>query len=244
MTKKHGKKHENDAQPIDAQMPESECGEQTADAQSSGHHTVKVEVHTESPAAGQQSGAKAGTAAAHGAEPVQSSESGTEAKAEAADAEKNAQLEAKCRELQDQYLRKAADFDNYRKRMIKEKQEAIDYANTNLLSDLLQILDDFDRAIEAGQKAEAENTEAFMQGVLMIRSGLLSLLGSKYGLQYYEVQGKVFDPAIHEAVATNPSAEVTEPTVGAELQKGYKLKERVLRPAKVMVLMPAQTDTK
>ena len=83
-----------------------------------------------------------------------------------------------------------------------------------------------------------------MQGVMMIRSGLLTLLESKYGLQYYEVQGKVFNPDIHEAVATNPSAEVTEPTVGAELQKGYKLKERILRPAKVMVLMPAPAETK
>jgi hypothetical protein len=63
-------------------------------------------------------------------------------------------------------------------------------------------------------------------------------------LQYYEVQGKAFNPDIHEAVATNPSAEVTEPTVGAELQKGYKLKERILRPAKVMVLMPAPAEEK
>ena len=78
----------------------------------------------------------------------------------------------------------------------------------------------------------------------MIRSGLLTLLESKYGLQYYEVQGLVFNPEIHEAVATNPSAEVTEPTVGAELQKGYKLKERILRPAKVMVLMPTPAETK
>ena len=77
----------------------------------------------------------------------------------------------------------------------------------------------------------------------MIRSGLLTLLESKYGLLYYEVQGKVFNPEIHEAVATNPSTEVTEPTVGAELQKGYKLKERILRPAKVMVLMPQPAET-
>lgn len=243
MTKKHGKKHENEAQPIDAQVPESGSGEKGSDAHMHGSDAEKADKHTEPQAASQQPGAK-GAAAANGTEPIQPAESGTEAKTEPSDAEKNAQLEAKCRELQDQYLRKAADFDNYRKRMIKEKQEAIDYANTNLLSDLLQILDDFDRAIEAGQKAGSENTEAFMQGVLMIRKGLLSLLDSKYGLQYYEVQGKVFDPAIHEAVATNPSAEVTEPTVGAELQKGYKLKERVLRPAKVMVLMPAQAETK
>ena len=107
-------------------------------------------------------------------------------------AEKLASLEAKCRELQDQYLRKAADFDNYRKRMIREEQEAIDYANTNVISDLLQILDDFDRAIEAGKKVGEENAAAFMQGVVMIRNGLSSLLESKYGLQYYEVQEKAY----------------------------------------------------
>ena len=183
----------------------------------------------------QQEGA-AGDAAQH-AEPAR------DAQQAPSDTDKIATLETKCRELQDQYLRKAADFDNYRKRMIREKQEAIDYANTNLLSDLLQILDDFDRAIEAGKKA-GEDAAAFMQGVMMIRSGLLTLLESKYGLQYYEAQGQVFNPDIHEAVATNPSAEVTEPTVGAELQKGYKLKERVLRPAKVMVLMPTPAETK
>ena len=175
---------------------------------------------------------------------AQHTEAAQEAKPEPSDAEKLTSLEAKCRELQDQYLRKAADFDNYRKRMIREKQEAIDYANTNLISDLLLILDDFDRAIEAGKKAGEESADAFMQGVVMIRNGLSSLLESKYGLQYYEAQGQAFNPDIHEAVATNPSAEVTEPTVGAELQKGYKLKERILRPAKVMVLMPTPAEEK
>jgi len=231
MTKKHGKKQEHtpetDVQPVEPNADVgSESGAQTATFCAC--DTVKAAGGT---AADQSAGETAASDAA-AAEAV---------KAEPSEAEKIASLEAKCRELQDQYLRKAADFDNYRKRMIKEKQEAIDYANTNLLCDLLQILDDFDRAIEAGKKSEEESAAAFMQGVLMIRSGLLTLLESKYGLQYYEVQGKLFDPEIHEAVATNPSAEVTEPTVGAELQKGYKLKERILRPAKVMVLMPAKT---
>ena len=210
MTKKHGKKHEQEceAQPVEQDGVSVE--QQTVPEQQTAQHT----------------------------------EAAQEAKPEPSDAEKLASLEAKCRELQDQYLRKAADFDNYRKRMIREKQEAIDYANTNLISDLLLILDDFDRAIEAGKKAGEESAAAFMQGVVMIRNGLSSLLESKYGLQYYEVQGKTFNPDIHEAVATNPSAEVTEPTVGAELQKGYKLKERILRPAKVMVLMPTPAEKK
>lgn len=237
MSKKHGK------------QPEKECGVQPTEQNGINTEAAKItaesDVHGCTAKGGEQSTPSEHHCQEQGnttdGKTVQQAQTEQEAQPEPSEAEKLALLEAKCRELQDQYLRKAADFDNYRKRMIKEKQEAIDYANTNLLSDLLQILDDFDRAIEAGGKPEEGSpTAAFAQGVVMIRNGLLSLLESKYGLQYYESQGKTFDPDIHEAVATNPSAEVTEPTVGAELQKGYKLKERVLRPAKVMVLMPIE----
>jgi len=244
MTKKHGKKHEQEceAQPVEqnGMNANSEAGKRAADANPQGNSTGNAEQYT---ASEQQTGKREHGNEAPG-QTAPDTEASKEAKPEPSDAEKLASLEAKCRELQDQYLRKAADFDNYRKRMIREKQEAIDYANTNLISDLLLILDDFDRAIEAGKKAGEESAAAFMQGVVMIRNGLSSLLESKYGLQYYEVQGKPFNPDIHEAVATNPSAEVTEPTVGAELQKGYKLKERILRPAKVMVLMPTPAEKK
>ena len=236
MTKKHGKKQESDAQPTEqnGMNTDSEAGKKAAGANPHGNSTENAEQQTGNREHGNEAAGQT----------APDTEASKEAKPEPSDAEKLASLEAKCRELQDQYLRKAADFDNYRKRMIREKQEAIDYANTNLISDLLLILDDFDRAIEAGKKAGEESAAAFMQGVVMIRNGLSSLLESKYGLQYYEVQGKVFNPDIHEAVATNPSAEVTEPTVGAELQKGYKLKERILRPAKVMVLMPTPAEEK
>jgi len=244
MTKKHEKKHaqECEVQPVEqnGMNTDSEAGKKAAGANPHGNSTENAGQHV---APEQQTGSREHGKEAAG-QTAPDTEASKEAKQEPTDAEKLASLEAKCRELQDQYLRKAADFDNYRKRMIREKQEAIDYANTNLISDLLLILDDFDRAIEAGKKAGEESAAAFMQGVVMIRNGLSSLLESKYGLQYYEVQGKVFNPDIHEAVATNPSAEVTEPTVGAELQKGYKLKERILRPAKVMVLMPTPAEDK
>ena len=238
MTKKHGKKHEqtpeSGMQPVETGAGAANETEPRA-AETCSCGTVKPEAATEY---------QAEKSEASGTAPTKESDSAADGvKKETPDAERIAALEAKCRDLQDQYLRKAADFDNYRKRMIREKQEAIDYANTNLLSDLLQILDDFDRALEAGGKSEEGGAAAVVQGVAMIRSGLLTLLESKYGLLYYEVQGKVFNPEIHEAVATNPSTEVTEPTVGAELQKGYKLKERILRPAKVMVLMPQPAET-
>ena len=233
MTKKHGKKHEQSPENDMEAVKVGNSGSESGDAVESCN------------AAKTDAGIKAEQSAGNTeASPIREAKPTEATKAEPSCTERIAELEAKCKDLQDQYLRKAADFDNYRKRMIKEKQEAIDYANTNVLSDLLQILDDFDRAIEAGEKSGAESAAAFMQGVVMIRSGLLTLLESKYGLQYYEAQGKPFNPEIHEAVATNPSAEVTEPTVGAELQKGYKLKERILRPAKVMVLMPTPVEEK
>ena len=151
------------------------------------------------------------------------------------------ELETICRDWQDQYLRKAADFENYRKRMIREKQEAIDYANSNLLLDLVQVLDDFDRAIDAGktQAGEAANN-AFVEGVVMIKNQMVSMLSSKYGLSYYPAKGEAFDPNLHEAVSMIQSPDVKEAVVGEELQKGYKLKERVIRHSKVMVLMPAE----
>lgn len=153
---------------------------------------------------------------------------------------KISELEEKCKDWQDQYLRKAADFDNYRKRMLREKQEAIDYANGNLLLDLVQVLDDFDRAIDAG-KGTGDN--AFAEGVIMIKNQMVSMLGTKYGLTYYPAKGEKFDPNIHEAISMIQSQEVKEPTVGEEIQKGYKLKDRIIRTSKVMVLMPAEKQT-
>jgi len=151
------------------------------------------------------------------------------------------ELEKSNAELKDQYLRKAADFDNYRKRMLKEKQEAIDFANAALLVDLVQVLDDFDRAIDAGGQHEAGTpAAAFADGIAMIRSRLGSMLESKYSLAYYPAKGEHFDPNIHEAIGTVPVPGLAEPTVAEEFVKGYKLRDRVIRLAKVMVNMPAE----
>ena len=154
-----------------------------------------------------------------------------------------AELERLNADLQDQYLRKAADFDNYRKRMIREKQEAIEFANTGLLVDLVQILDDFDRAIEAGGSHEAGTpAAAFADGIKMIRNQLGTMLETKYGLTYYPAKGEHFDPNIHEAIGKTSSADVQEPIVAEEFVKGYKLKDRVIRLSKVMVAMPVAAD--
>jgi molecular chaperone GrpE len=149
-------------------------------------------------------------------------------------------LERKAAELNDLYLRKAADFENYRKRMTREKQDAIDYANTSLLLDLIPVLDDFERAIAAAgvsQKTEADFTN-FVDGVGMIEKRLSGILDNKWGLKRFDSSGDAFDPERHEAIMSEKSADVVEPTVADDLLKGYMLKDRVIRCAKVKVLMP------
>ena len=153
---------------------------------------------------------------------------------------KLAELEKANAELKDQYLRKCADFDNYRKRMIKEKQDAFDYANTNLLTDLVAILDDFDRALAAGVEPDGSakaDLSPVVDGIRMINKQLRGLLEAKYNLSCYGIAGDLFDHDIHEAIAKIEGA-VAEPTLSEVYLKGYKLKERVIRPAKVMVTMP------
>ncbi len=150
--------------------------------------------------------------------------------------DKYAELEKQYAELKDNYLRKVADFDNYRKRMIKEKQDAFDYANTAILTDLVAILDDFDRGLAAA--ADAKEVKAVIDGVKMINKQMHGFLESKYNLSSYCEPGDAFDPNIHEAIASVPGP-VEEPVCAEVYLKGYKLKDRVIRHAKVMVHMPA-----
>lgn len=149
--------------------------------------------------------------------------------------ERIAQLEAENADLKNQVLRRAADFDNYRKRSIQEKQDAFDYANTNLLQDLLDSLDNFDRTIEAASTATDPKTIA--DGVAMINKSLMSMLENKYNLVPFGAEGDAFDPDIHEAIGSSQD-DVAEPVLKVVYLKGYKLKERVIRHAKVMVSMP------
>ena len=146
-----------------------------------------------------------------------------------------AELEAKNKELHNQYLMAMADFDNYRKRMIKEKQEAFDYANANLLTDLLESIDNFDRALDAA--TTATEVSSVVDGVKMIRNQLVSMLENKYNLAGYGEKGDAFDSNIHEAIGSM-AAPVAEPVCSEVYLKGYKLKDRIIRYAKVMVQMP------
>jgi molecular chaperone GrpE len=152
--------------------------------------------------------------------------------------EKIAELEAQLAETRDQLLRKAADFENFRKRMNQEKQSAIDYANQSLLLDIIPVIDDFERAIQSGESSADLN--AFLDGVKMIEKRLTSQLETKWGLKRFNSVGEIFDPNKHEALMMEKSPDVTEATVQEDLVKGYFLKERVIRAAKVKVLMPGE----
>ena len=154
--------------------------------------------------------------------------------------ERIAALEAENADLQDKYLRKSADFENYRKRMVKEKQEIFDYANANLLTDLIGILDDFDRALAAGVDAEGKplaDLKPVVDGIGMINKQMHSLLETKYDLSVYGEKGDLFDHDKHEAIATNKGP-VAESVCSEVYLKGYMLKDRVIRHAKVKVTTP------
>jgi molecular chaperone GrpE len=146
------------------------------------------------------------------------------------------ELEAKCAQEHDKLLRQAADFDNVRKRLNREKQEAIDYANRNVFLDIIQIIDDFERAIKAAETSPDFNS--FYDGILLIEKGFSSMLENKWGLKRFDSTGQAFDPNRHEALMMEKSAEIKEPVVLEDLQKGYILKDKVIRPARVKVLMP------
>lgn len=150
--------------------------------------------------------------------------------------EKIAELEKENADLKDQLLRRAADFDNYRKRMIKEKQETFDYANANLLADLLDSLDNFDRTVDAG--ATATDVKSVVDGIKMVNSNLVKMLESKYGLTSYGAEGDEFDPDVHEAIGRVEEEGKDKETLKQVYLKGYKLKDKVIRNAKVMVSVP------
>jgi len=147
-----------------------------------------------------------------------------------------ASLEVRLAETHDQLLRKAAEFENFRKRMNQEKQSSIEYANQSLLLDIIPIIDDFERAIQAGESSTDYNS--FLEGIKMIEKRLSNQLEAKWGLKRFNSAGELFDPNLHEALMMEKSPDVTEATVQEDLVKGYFLKERVIRAAKVKVLMP------
>ena len=130
----------------------------------------------------------------------------------------------------DSYLRLAADFDNYRKRVAREHSELTARANERLVNELLPVLDDLERALEAAAEHEEAKLE---EGVQLVHRSLAALL-ERHGLKEIETEG-AFDPHVHEALLAQPAEDAEEGSVLQVLQKGYRLGDKVLRPARVIV---------
>jgi molecular chaperone GrpE len=141
---------------------------------------------------------------------------------------------AKADEYWDRLLRTTADLDNFKKRAAREKQDAIKYANEALMTSLATVLDNFDMALAAADSASADGMQAFKTGVAMIHQQLKNAL-LEAGLEEVDAAGLNFDPNWHEAVAQKETSEVPEGQVVQQIRKGYKLRDRLLRPASVVV---------
>ena len=144
---------------------------------------------------------------------------------------------AKADENWERLLRTTADVDNFKKRAARERQDAARYANESLVQKLIPILDNFEMALAATQAGAAANAQSLADGVAMILQQFKSTL-AEAGVEEVEAAGKPFDPNLHEAVSQQESAEVPEGQVLQQLRKGYRLRERLLRPATVIVAKP------
>lgn len=138
----------------------------------------------------------------------------------------------KLQESEDRILRLAADFENTKKRLEREREISLKYAEENILKELLPGIDNIERAMDQGK--EANNVESLLEGVELTRNGLMATL-EKYGVKAIESAGQPFDPNIHEAIAMEETEEIEPNMVLREFQKGYLYKDRLLRPAKVIV---------
>jgi molecular chaperone GrpE len=147
----------------------------------------------------------------------------------------------KVKDYQDKLMRLQADFENARKRMEKERVEFLKYANEGIIVELLNVLDDLERSLEAAEKKH-EDYEAFLKGVEMILANIYEIL-KKNDVEAIPAQGKKFDPHSHEALLQVETDEFPEGTVIEELQKGYKLGERVIRTSKVKVAKAKEKKT-
>lgn len=141
---------------------------------------------------------------------------------------------AKADENWERLLRATADFDNFKKRAARERTEAIQFANSSLLQKLLPVLDSFEMALAAAQTAKDEKMSSLQAGINMVQSQLKNILAES-GLEEIDATGKPFDPTLHEAVSQQETADVPEGHVVQQVRKGYKLRERLLRPASVVV---------
>ena len=136
-------------------------------------------------------------------------------------------------DYKDKYVRILAEFENVRKRNEREKADFVKYANEELLTQFLAILDDLERSVDAA-KAKHEDYEAFLKGIEMVMAHVYEML-KKSSVKAIETKGKTFDPHLHEALMQEETEKFKEGTIVEEFQKGYTLDGRVIRTAKVKV---------
>jgi molecular chaperone GrpE len=134
--------------------------------------------------------------------------------------------------FRDLALRSQADFENYKKRSAREKEEAIKYANRALLERLVSIIDNFELGLAAAKEQGVKSP--IYSGMILVQKQLSDLLADN-GLQPIEAEGKQFDPNLHEAIAHEPGGHIAEGIVLRQARRGYRFKDRLLRPAKVVV---------
>jgi molecular chaperone GrpE len=181
---------------------------------------------TESPAKGDQSQpAQAATAS-------KSEASAPGVQAASSDQDEDESLQADLDRFRDLALRSQADFENYKKRAAREKEEAVKYANSALLERLMPVVDNFELGLEAA-RGEGETSPVF-SGMSMVLKQLMDFL-TEQGLQPIDAAGQKFDPNLHEAIAHEPSDQIAEGIVIRQTRRGYRMKDRLLRPSSVVV---------
>ena len=163
-------------------------------------------------------------------------EEGKTEKKEISPEEKIAELEKQIEDLKSQALYKAAENDNWRKRMMQQKDDAVAYANASLLGDLLDSLDNFDRTLDAAK--DAKDAKSIADGIKMVNKNLVNMLESKYGLKSFGKEGDEFNPEEHEAIGRVEDEAAKSETLKQVYLKGYKLNDKIIRHAKVMVNVP------
>ncbi len=145
-----------------------------------------------------------------------------------------AEVRAELEGFKDRHLRLQADFENQRKRTLRDRQEAHKFGHENLVKDLLGSVDNLERAIDHAQSSDGGDFEAMLQGVELVRRELLGALG-KHGVTAIEAEAQPFDPEVHEAMAQEFDDSVPVGTVVRVFEKGYRIWDRLLRPARVVV---------
>jgi molecular chaperone GrpE len=172
-----------------------------------------------------------------GEEPVKEESAGTDSKQTGDAREQLGKLKAELDKFRDIALRSVADLDNYRKRMAREKDDAIRYANASFLERLIPILDNFELGLQAAKAGGSQS--AVLDGMTMVFKQLQEFLAS-CGVETIDAAGEHFDPKLHEAIAQEENSEVEDGVVIRQLRKGYRLKDRLIRPANVVVSKGAQ----